>query len=524
MKATGGKAGGPQLAVIPIAVAWRVLLLVVVCYAFLLRVLYAVGVELLPEETYYWNYSRHLDLGYLDHPPMVAWLIRLGTSLCGDTEFGVRLGAIACGATAAAFLFRLTRNMFGADAALSALALTATLPFFFMSGVLMTPDAPLTAAWAASLYFTERALVAGKAQAWLWTGLAVGLGLLSKYTIALLAIAIALFMCLDPASRRWWRRWEPYAALLIAGTVFAPVIYWNFLHEWASFAFQTSRRLAERPRFSVHKLIGGAIVLITPTGVWAAVRAFRREVPRFWGGRTLERDGQGLKLLCLCVLVPLTVFFVFSLRHEVKLDWTGAPWVGAVPLLAAGIARSYERVGRRLQQRVEAAWPATVAMLLLIYSIGLCYLVFGLPGIGYSRHVELVPIGWRSFGRQIESVANDLRLQTGGDVLVVGMDRYAIASELAFYAKDRFRSVAATTSGHLFGNMGLMYERWFPISEQAGRTLLLVSWDEASLLDPRIAKRCDRLDTLREAALMRGEKTIRPYYFRVAYGYHPQVD
>jgi dolichol-phosphate mannosyltransferase len=48
--------------------------------------------ELLPEEAYYWNYSRHLDIGYLDHPPMVAWLIRLGTMVFGQNEFGVRIG------------------------------------------------------------------------------------------------------------------------------------------------------------------------------------------------------------------------------------------------------------------------------------------------------------------------------------------------------------------------------------------------------------------------------------------------
>ena len=40
-----------------------------VVYAFALRLLYLGSVELLPEECYYWNYSRHLDIGYLDHPP-----------------------------------------------------------------------------------------------------------------------------------------------------------------------------------------------------------------------------------------------------------------------------------------------------------------------------------------------------------------------------------------------------------------------------------------------------------------------
>ena len=118
------------------------------------------SVELMPEEAYYWNYSRHLDFGYLDHPPMVAWLIRLGTALFGQNEFGVRAGALCCGAVTATFVYKLARNLFGEAGALAALLLAQTLPYFFLSGLLMTPDAPLAAAWSASLYFLERALIA----------------------------------------------------------------------------------------------------------------------------------------------------------------------------------------------------------------------------------------------------------------------------------------------------------------------------------------------------------------------------
>jgi dolichol-phosphate mannosyltransferase len=89
---------------------WRVRVGCIVGVASLIRLVYATRVELLPEETYYWNYSRHLDIGYLDHPPLVAWLIRLGTSVFGSTEFGVRLGALCSGAVASFFVFRLTRR------------------------------------------------------------------------------------------------------------------------------------------------------------------------------------------------------------------------------------------------------------------------------------------------------------------------------------------------------------------------------------------------------------------------------
>jgi dolichol-phosphate mannosyltransferase len=495
---------------------WRALAFGILCYAFLLRLVYAAQVELLPEETYYWNYARHLDIGYLDHPPFVAWLIRLGTAVCGDTEFGVRSGALVCGIVTAAFVFRLARNTMGELGAWLALVLAQIMPFFFLSGFLMTPDAPLTAAWAATLYFLERALVADRPRAWLWAGASLGVGLLSKYTIALLGVVTLAFMVLHPPSRRWFRRWEPYAAVLIATACFAPVILWNAQHDWASFAFQTSRRLAERPRFSLHKLIGGAIVLITPTGFYAVAAAlFRRRAPA-----DPALDCRTTLLLRLSVIVPMTVFFFFSLRHEVKLDWTGAPWVGVLPLLAFAMADSYgDAPPAASQRKLRGAWPATMAVMLLLYGAGLYHLVLGIPGVGYSRQTELVPVGWRDLGAQVAALSRELRARDDERLLVIGMDRYAIASEVAFYSPDQAQSVASTSTSHLFDGVGLMYEQWFPVELQTNRTLLLVAWEAESLEEPRVRSRVTGMDPIREGSLKRDGVLVRHFYYRIARGY-----
>jgi len=59
----------------------------------LLRLVYLGLPNLLPQEAYYWNYAQHPAFGYLDHPPMVAWLIKFGTLMFKHSEFGVRFGA-----------------------------------------------------------------------------------------------------------------------------------------------------------------------------------------------------------------------------------------------------------------------------------------------------------------------------------------------------------------------------------------------------------------------------------------------
>lgn len=209
------------------SVRWRLAALGVLGYALALRLVYLGLPNLLPEEAYYWLYAQHLDIGYLDHPPMVAWLIALGTSALGKTELAVRFPALLCGLVGAVFVARLARNLYGEVASWVALMLFAALPFAFAMGFLMTPDAPLLACWAAALYFLERALLGERPRAFVGAGIALGLGLLSKYTIALLVPAALCFVAFDERSRRWLLRPEPYAAALLAALIFSPVIVWK---------------------------------------------------------------------------------------------------------------------------------------------------------------------------------------------------------------------------------------------------------------------------------------------------------
>lgn len=498
---------------------WRSAAIGMVAVAVALRLIYSARVELLPEETYYWNYARHLDIGYLDHPPMVGWLIAAGTQVFGDAEFGVRSGAILSGALATFFAYRLTRELFGAPSALVAVVLAQTLPFFFLSALLMTPDAPLTAAWSAALYYSARALVLDRGEAWWRAGVCFGLGLLCKYTIALLGLSVLVFMVIDPGSRRWLRRREPYLAALIAAAIFAPVIVWNAQHEWASFLFQTSRRLADAPQFALHKLLASAIVLLTPTGFAAVALLLLGRGSSTADAGELDRV-RASRFLKTATLTPVAVFIVFSLRHEVKLDWTGAPWLGVVPLLAAGIVQSASGVASGLRALIRAAWVPTIGILLLVYGAGLYDLAIGIPGLGYGRHAELVPVGWRELGAKINTIAEGVGREAGGhDPLVVGMDRYAIASELAFYRPDRPSGVGHTSSAHLFGQVGLMYERWFPVAAQTGRTLLLVAWKPDDLDADGIARSVNHLEPIQQGVLIRGAEVIRPFYYRIAEGY-----
>jgi dolichol-phosphate mannosyltransferase len=175
--------------------------------------------------------------------------------------------------------------------------------------------------------------------------------------------------------------------------------------------------------------------------------------------------------------------------------------------------------GRDLRSRVQAAWAPTLVVLVLIYATGLQYLVSGLPGLGYSRYLNDLPVAWRDLSRSVGAAAAAYSRESHNEVLIVGMDRYAIASELAFYGTQQSHSTVETSNSHLFEGMGLMYSRWTPANLQEHRNLLLVSWDPGDLQGRYVEAHAQRLGPLESGVLTRDGATIRTYYYRMAYDY-----
>src|SRR5208337_4081190 len=157
-----------------------------------------------------------------------------------------------------------------------------------------------------------------------------------------------------------------------------------------------------------------ALVLLTPTGFAAVTALMRARTPESVPDEAADRQ-RAWRFLQISVGVPLAVFTAFSLFHEVKLDWTGAPWVAAVPALAFGIVHTGEPMVAGITARVRGAWVPTLVVALLFYGIGFYYLALGIPGLGYGKHPELAPVGWRELGRQIHRIAEDAARTGGGD-------------------------------------------------------------------------------------------------------------
>ena len=500
----------------------------------LIRLIYLGLPNLFPEEAYYWNYAMHPDLGYLDHPAMVAWLIQLGTCLFGNTEFGVRIPAFLCSLVSSFFIYRLTSLLYDRAAARTSFLILQVLPVFFLTGFMMTPDAPLVACWSTSLYFLGRILFKGSPLAWIGFGISLGLGMLSKYTVVLLVPSLALFMLMDPTSRVWFRRLTPYLAGVISGLLFLPVLIWNSRHAWISFAFQTTDRVAAHRQFALHQLLASILVLLTPVGVILAGRVLLARknwmknigndvTPPVLNEACLPKKEDLFNIesrrdlfLRVFTLVPLSVFVIFSLTHKVKLNWTGPIWLALVPALAASL------VVLPSGSRLVRIWWGTVGVVVAIYIGFLQYLTTGIPGVGYAKKIELLPVGWSELGRELDRRKSVLEKALNRPVWVVGMDKNFIASEAAFYQKNQTVAIQETTGVHLFGGNSLMYRFWTPSIQAAGDTLLLVALKKSDLDKQEIAKQSTPSGPVEEFWLERNGKRICPYYTQIVSNYRPE--
>ena len=344
----------------------------------------------------------------------------------------------------------------------------------------------------------------------------MGLGMLSKYTIALLGPATLIFLLLDPRSRRWlWSPW-PYVAALIALLLFSPVITWNAAHDWASFAFQSTRRLGEGPEFSLHLLIGSILLLITPVGFAAAISAL---APAAGLRQLFDRPiARKQAFIAVYTLTPLSVFVAFSLFHQVKPNWTGPLWLAVLPAVAQMITTE-----RHLAlYRKAPAWGATLAIVLLMYGAGFHYLALGLPGVPYRESLRGLPIAWREFGDAAEEIEKHVELTMGHEPLLVGMDTFFLSSELAFYRHRHDNDFVQNTAGRgLFGSNSLMYNYWFSSAQQIGRTVIMFGFKPKELSDGSLSRWFQELGPVTERIVYKAGAPAGRFYYRVGYDFRP---
>jgi dolichol-phosphate mannosyltransferase len=495
-------------------VVWGIVLLL------LLRFVSAATINLSPQEAYYWNYSIHPDLSYLDHPPMVAWVIRAGTLLLGKSEIGVRIGGLWLVVVSTWLINALGRLWFSRRAGLWAALLFQVIPAYFIYGVIITPDAPLICFWLLTIYLVSIAVLKNRPSAWYCAGAALGFAMLSKYTALFLVPSALLFLIADRAHRKWLLRKEPYLAFFLSLVIFSPVILWNYQHQWASFAFQFGRRLLgeeyqghaydpelliSHARHSLIESLGIQLGAIFPTFLAVLVLSFA--VALYF---TIKDQGSRWKF-CLFFSFPILVFFaVYSIGSKVNANW---PLPGYLALLIAAHT-CYRYLRFKSGQRFKIAQRK-----MLVFSLYCSPVLYVLFLLHMTLVIPFVPVtqftGWGELGKTLEREKATIETEKGKTTFILGMDRYNITSELAFYMQD-FEDVF---SRKLLGKNALGFEFWDSRVPLPGSNALAVNAEfppDIALLQQhfmRVDEQVTVVPIVRRGKIVRRFYVVRCYYY-----------
>ncbi|MDQ2686362.1 MAG: glycosyltransferase family 39 protein [Armatimonadota bacterium] len=379
--------------------------------------------ELLQDESYYWQWARHLDWGYYDNTPLAALVIRAFITLLGSNETGVRAGAIVSALVASLFIYLLTARLLGPKIALFAVVLANVVPLFAAGAVIMTQDPVQLALWAAALYVVQRSLT-DKPHWWYGAGVLAGLAALAKLNALLLLPGVFLYLLLSPTAReRWLKRPEPYLAGLIALLIFSPFVWWNHTHQnafWIHIHAMGSRSSEHDPPLKwTLRFLGDQALVLSPfvflTYLYTLYDGWRR------GAK--QHDDAVLFLWCPSVVVFVATLCV-SLRSKIEANWAVAAYITGLILVAAVLVRAWQ-ARRRVWPGVCLGFAGLMAAVALfpglLYGLGV---KFHKPS--QDRTNELY--GWRTLATR---VAQEEAI-VGGNPFVFGTN-YRMPSEAAFY-------------------------------------------------------------------------------------------
>ena len=382
------------------------------------------GLPLYIDEAYYWYWSRQPDWGYFSKPPVIAWLIWLTTSFCGDGPLCVRLASQLLYPSTALLVYLVALRLAGGRAGFFAAMAFMLMPAVSLGSMVISTDAALLFFWALALYLFVRAIDTEDWRYWLAAGIACGFGLLSKYTMVIFPLSVLLFLATQLRYRYWLRRWEPWLAAAIALLIFLPNMVWNLHHHFATLAHTAhiSNLASHRLHWSeLAEFVSGQTVvfgpLLTILLVLAAISAWRQ-------GGTACRIG-------LAFMGPmLLVIMLQALLGRANANWAAPAYVSAAAL-----------VGIWAVVRRHPAW-LTAALALNLSLMGIMYFYEPMAALA---DVKLTAAndpykrarGWDRFGKAIQQYDKRLKPRWW-----LAQDR-ELLSQLAYQLRDGWPKVRA---------------------------------------------------------------------------------
>lgn len=284
-----------------------------------LRLLLVFTMGLMPQDAYYTYYSQELSLSYFDHPPMVAYMIKLFTLFFGKSAIALHLGDFIITSITLYFSYLLIKKLLPTNKVKEAFLLLCTAPFISVLCINTTPDIPLLFFWTAALLLILKAIEKQSILIWALAGLVSGCAFLGKYTAIFIPFGVLCYLLFTKELRKKIFTLGPiiYALMFIVGTL--PIIIWNIKHDFISFTYQSTDRVSTISTFDfefrlIFGYLGTQLLLGTPIifiGMFMALLSNLKH--KTWDNISKFTSSFSAPILLL--------FSAISFIYWVKLNW-----------------------------------------------------------------------------------------------------------------------------------------------------------------------------------------------------------
>jgi len=372
------------------------LFLILLAVLFILNLVQGYFTELIYDEAYYWYYAQNLDWGYFDHPPMVAFLIKLSSFLF-DGELGVRFMSCVLSVGTYLILWELIDNPKKKDYVIHFFLLLFSMTLMNAYGFLTLPDTPLLFFTALFLLLYKRFLNNPTIWISIFMGVVMAALMYSKYHAVLVILFVFLSNLKLIKDRNAW------LAVAVALVCYSPHFLWLYQNDFVSIKYH----LYERPNqaYSFTKFTLGYFVnLVAIFGLlfyWVYLSLIKT--------KSTNKFTKALLYLTYGVVI---FFFISSFNRRVQTQWV---IIISIPTAILAFNHLIENANsRKWMYRM-----GIVSMIVLIYAR--MWLV----------HSPLLPIIFETHGnKQWVSELNS----KAGDIPIIFENSYRSAPMYEFYS------------------------------------------------------------------------------------------
>jgi len=396
-------------------------------------------IDLSEDEAYQWLWSKHLDWSYYSKPPGIAVAQRIGTTLAGDTELGVRLLSPLLSALVSWMTLRFLARFLAAQTVFWSILAFNAVPLFALGGLLLTVD-PLTVFfWTLAMYAGWRAILEDSTRQWLVVGVGLAGTFLCKYFSPFQIAAFAVVFAVWPRARRQLRRPGPWLALGINALALVPVIVWNLQNGKVGWTHLAERGALKQPWQFTWRFFNDFLVvepiLMNPlffAALLVALVLYCRRPGRLETVSAEDPDGVVLRYL-LAMGLPVFLFYLaYTFRGRVQPNWI-APAV--LPLLLFAMV-----LGSRVRHEPGAdrgmAWLFRVGVTVMLPLLVLAHETNWVSKFaGQPLPAKIDPLRRTRGFRETAAVVGDAyaKLAASGRPTYILCHHYGYAGELSFY-------------------------------------------------------------------------------------------